>query len=140
MKNVTEDIEEDLKFSGSVLVAEDNKTNQMLISLLLDDYEIDYKIANDGLEAVKTFKEDKFDLVLMDENMPELNGIGAMQQIKEYEEQNSMILTPIIALTANVLESDKERFLNAGMDGFVGKPINTKELEAEFLKYLKKKV
>jgi len=139
MAHVAEDTQEELKFDGSILVAEDNKTNQMLISLLLDDYEIDYKIANNGLEAVEMFKEEKFDMVLMDENMPELNGIAAMQQIKEYETQNSMILTPVVALTASVLDSDKERFLNAGMDGFVGKPINTEELESELSKYLKRK-
>ena len=131
-----EDIE--VQFQGNILVAEDNKTNQMLISFLLDDYGLEHTMANNGVEAVELFKEGKYDLVLMDENMPELNGIGAMQQIKEYEQKNSLILTPIIALTASVLKTDKEKFSEAGMDGFVGKPIDNKELEAELSKYLKK--
>ncbi len=131
-------VEDEILYKGKILVAEDNKTNQMLISLLLDDYAIDYLIANNGLEAVELFKKHKFDMVLMDENMPELNGIGAMQKIREYEEENALLHTPVIALTASVLESDKKMFLNAGMDGFVGKPINNKELEAEFDKYLQK--
>lgn len=127
------------RFEGHILVAEDNKTNQLLISLILDEFGLSYDIADNGLEAVDLFKSNSYDLVLMDENMPELNGIGAMQRIKAYEEKNSLILTPIIALTASVLESDKVRFTEAGMDGFVGKPINNRELEAELAKHLTKK-
>ena len=56
------------------------------------------------------FKQKKFDLILMDENMPELNGLGAMKQIKEYEENNNLIKTPIVALTANTLTSDITKF------------------------------
>ncbi len=130
--------DEDVTYTGKVLVAEDNKTNQMLIGLLLSEYEIEYKIANNGLDAVKIFKEDTFDLVLMDENMPELNGLGAMKKIKEYEKENSLKKTPIVALTAAVLQNDVQRFLAEGMDGFVAKPIDNKQLELELDKYLKR--
>ena len=133
-----QEIEEELHFSGSILIAEDNKTNQMLISLILDDYGVEYTVVNNGLEAVEMFKENSYDLVLMDENMPELNGIGAMKLIKEYEKNAKMAFTPIIALTASVLEADKEMFINVGMDGFIGKPIDTQEIEREFKKYLKR--
>ncbi|MCK4875734.1 MAG: response regulator, partial [Sulfurimonas sp.] len=131
--------EDEIQFDGSVLIVEDNKTNQMFISILLDDHGLDYDIANDGVEAVSMFKEGNYDIVLMDENMPNLNGIGAMQQIKAYEKENALLATPIIAVTASALDSDKERFLDAGMDGFVAKPINPSELEIEFKKYLKVK-
>jgi len=137
-KECQEQESEEVQYSGNILVAEDNKTNQMLISLILDDYGLEYEIANNGVEAVKMFKENSYDLVLMDENMPELNGIGAMQQIKEYEKNRALIFTPIVALTASVLDTDKEMFLQAGMDGFVGKPIDTDELEVVFNKYLQK--
>ena len=137
-KKEPEITDDEPQYSGLILVAEDNKTNQMLISLILDDYGIEHVIANNGLEAVDMFLEGKFDMVLMDENMPELNGIGAMQRIKEYESKKALITTPIIALTASVLETDKEMFIKAGMDGFVGKPINVKELEKELNKYLKR--
>jgi len=123
-------------FNGYILVAEDNKTNQMLISLLLEDFDLKFKIANNGLEAVSMFKEEKFDLVLMDENMPELNGIEAMKLIREYQKEKDILITPIIALTASVLETDKEKFTNAGMDGFVGKPIDTAQLESELARFL----
>jgi len=138
IKDTQEDLDEEPQFNGSVLIAEDNKTNQMLISLLMDDYGVKYNIANDGLEAVAMFKESKYDMILMDENMPKLNGIGAMQQIKTYESDNRLVSTPIIALTASVLETDKEMFIREGMDGFVGKPIDNKELEKELSKYLKR--
>ena len=128
----------DIKFKGSVLVAEDNKTNQMLISLILDGFGLKYDIANDGLIAVDMFKEKTYDLVLMDENMPNLNGIGAMEQINSYQKENELELTPIIALTASVLETDKEKFINAGMDGFVGKPIDNNELASELARFLEK--
>jgi len=133
-----ENDEEEPQYSGSILIAEDNKTNQMLISLLMEDYGIEYKIANDGLEVIEMFKEAKYDLVLMDENMPELNGIAAMKRIREYERDNSLLLTPIVALTASVLEADIENFIKEGMDGFIGKPIDTKKLEIELNKYLKR--
>jgi len=134
----TEDLGEEILFSGNVLVAEDNKTNQMLIKLILMDYELDFKIANDGVEAVEMFKEGSYDLVLMDENMPNLNGLGAMEKIKEYEKENNLEKTPIIALTANALKSDIEKFLSAGMDGFVAKPIDTAILESELSRFLKR--
>ncbi len=132
----TKELDETVEFQGSVLVAEDNKTNQMLIGIILDDYGIDYTIADDGLEAVKIFKKEKFDMVLLDENMPNLNGLEAMKQMKEFEQDKDLVLTPMIALTANALDRDRERFLNAGMNGFVAKPIDIKILENEFYKYL----
>ena len=128
----------EIKYGGSVLVAEDNKTNQLLISLILDDYDIDHHIVDNGKEAVEIFKKKKFDLILMDENMPELNGIGAMQQIKEYEMKNNLKKTPIIAVTANALATDVKKFIDAGMDGFVAKPINNELLEIELDKHLKR--
>ncbi len=132
------DEDEELEFKGHVLIAEDNKTNQMLIKLLMMDYGITFKIANDGVEAVELFQKEHFDLVLMDENMPNMNGIEAVQQIRAYEEENKLLLTPIVALTANALQSDRERFLEAGMDGFVAKPIDNTLLEQELGKYLTK--
>ena len=130
--------EEDIEFEGNILVAEDNKTNQMLIKLILMDYGIDFTMANDGVEAVELYKNAQFDMVLMDENMPNMNGIAAMNTIKEYEKENNLKITPIIALTASALDTDKEHFLSEGMDGFIAKPIENKMLEIEFDKYLKR--
>jgi len=128
--------DEEIQFQGNILIAEDNVTNQMLIKLLLMDYGLSFKIANDGIEAVEMFKKGKFNMVLMDENMPNQNGIEAMLEIKAYEKEKKLPSTPVIALTANALESDKQRFKEVGMDGFVAKPIETKSLEIELSKYL----
>lgn len=126
---VQEVISSSQTYQGHILVAEDNKTNQLLIKLLLDDYGIQYTIANDGIEAVDAFKNATFDLILMDENMPNMTGVQAVEKIREYEVEDQKVSTPIVALTANVMKEDRERFRNAGMDDFLAKPIDTKELE-----------
>lgn len=126
----------EIKFNANILIAEDNKTNQLLMSIILDSYGVSYDIANNGLEAVELFKEKKFDLILMDKNMPELSGIGALIQIREHEAKNALEKTPIIAVTANALTADVEKFLSAGMDGFISKPIDNKLLGVELSKFL----
>ncbi|MEA3499034.1 MAG: response regulator, partial [Campylobacterota bacterium] len=121
-----------------ILLVEDNKANQMFMKVVLKKMSLKFEIANDGVEAVEMFKSDNsYDLVLMDENMPNLDGIGATQQILEYEEQNSLTHTPIIALTANALKGDRERFLDAGMDEYLTKPLDKIKLNEVFRNYLK---
>ena len=110
--------------NGHLLIAEDNKTNQMLISILVEDMGLSYTMVGDGVEAVERFSKEHFDLVLMDEDMPKLNGVAAMQKIKERYGNK----TPFIALTANAMKGDVEQFIEAGMDGFVAKPIDNEEL------------
>jgi len=115
---------ENIKFMGKkLLVVEDNKSNQLFMSILLDELEIDCDIANDGVEATKIFKLNKYDAILMDENMPNMSGIEATQYIINYEQENNLLHTPIIALTANAIQGDRERFLNAGMDEYMTKPL-----------------
>ena len=119
---------------GNILVAEDNTTNQILIKLLLEEFGLTCDIANDGLEALEMYDPAVHRLVLMDENMPNMNGIIAMHRIRE---KHGNSCGPIIALTANVMEGDKERFLQEGMDAYLGKPIDEDalyELLKEFLK------
>jgi len=118
-----------------ILVAEDNKTNQMLISIILDDLGIESVIADDGLAAENIFKSASFDLVLMDINMPNKNGQEAMQDIKKYGKIKEK-KTPIIALTANAVSGDKEKYLNAGFDDYLAKPINIEELTTLLKQYL----
>jgi len=120
----TEDENSEIQLCAHVLIAEDNKTNQLLISMLLDDLGITYDIANDGVEAVDMFYEEKHEIVLMDENMPNMNGVEAMKKIKANASKN----IPIIAVTANVMKGDESRLLESGMDAFIPKPIDTQEL------------
>ncbi len=111
-----------------ILVVEDNKANQMFMSLVLKKFSITFEIANDGLEAIDCFKNKKYSLILMDENMPHLNGIEATKRILKIENEKNLIHTPIVALTANALKGDRERFMEAGMDEYLTKPVNKDKL------------
>jgi PAS domain S-box-containing protein len=112
---------------AKILIAEDNLINQKLIKAMLSKYEVKITIANNGIEAVEEFKNDSYDLVFMDIHMPELDGMGATTQILDYEKEANLKHIPIVALTANALAGDKERFLAHGMDDYLSKPID-KEL------------
>ncbi|WP_321276846.1 ATP-binding protein [Thiomicrorhabdus indica] len=123
------------KFDGSLLLVEDNKTNQLLMSAIFKKLQIEFDIANDGIEAIEAIQQKTYDLVLMDENMPNLNGIEATKQIRE-SEKSSGVHIPIVALTANSMSGDRERFINAGMDDYLSKPINMGELTKILNQYL----
>jgi len=117
-------IDLDKPLDGKVLLVEDNKTNQMLMNIILGDIELDVDLAENGLEAVEMFKKNSYDIILMDENMPKMSGIEATKIILDMEEEQNLEHTPIVALTANALATDRARFLSAGMDEFVSKPID----------------
>ena len=118
-----------------VLVAEDNKTNQMLIEILLQEMYLDVTLANDGLEAQRLFESNSYDIVLMDINMPNKNGIEALHTIREYE-KDSKIKTPVVALTANAVGGDKEKYINEGFDDYLAKPLDNEELVIVLKKYI----
>jgi len=124
-KNVETLTQETDILNGHILVVEDNKTNQMLIKMLLEDFGVTCDMANDGLEAIDIYDPQIHKMVLMDENMPNMNGIEAMKIIKEKYKDEA---TPIIALTANSMAGDEERFLTEGMDGYLSKPIDDAKL------------
>ncbi len=111
----------------NILLAEDNLINQKLAKKLLEKQGYEVKIANNGLEAVDLFQQQPFDLILMDFQMPEMNGLEAASKIRELEQQKGGRI-PIIAMTANAMKEDKERAIAAGMDAYVPKPINVQEL------------
>ena len=123
--------------SSKILVAEDNQTNQKLIRLFLNKLNLDCKIVSDGAEALEIFKTKKFDLVLMDCQMPIMDGYEASVSIRNYEKENNLKPTTIIALTANAFASDKEHCLSVGMDDVIIKPIKMSDLIEKLNKYLK---
>ena len=137
-EKITKEIQKDIKVKGKILIAEDNQVNQELLKALLDIRgNIEYEIVENGKEAIKLFKKDNFDLVFMDIFMPIMNGDEAVKKILEYEKENNLTHTPIIALTANALSGDKEKFLEEGFDGYISKPIKNEELDGVLAKYLK---
>ena len=125
------------RYKGHILVAEDNEANQELIKIILAKYGLSFDIASNGLQALELYKLNKYDLILMDEQMPVMNGNEAVERIIKYEEEKGISHTPISALTANVIKGARERGLLSGFDAFLGKPLVLKELERVFSKYLK---
>ncbi|EDZ61715.1 nitrate/nitrite sensing signal transduction histidine kinase [Sulfurimonas gotlandica GD1] len=116
------------KFKANVLVAEDNIINQKLIKRTLEDLGLTVSIANNGLEAFQKRKDGNFDLIFMDIQMPYLDGVESTAEILEFEEDFNQPHVPIIALTANALKGDRERFLEAGLDEYTTKPLVRSEI------------
>ena len=109
-----------------VLVVEDNKINQMLATRLLERVGHRVQVAGNGLEGISAVRSRPFDLVLMDMQMPEMDGLEATQKIRDLPDP--LCRLPIIAMTANALQGDRERCLAAGMNDYVSKPIDVSEL------------
>ncbi|MBN2815522.1 MAG: response regulator [Campylobacterales bacterium] len=119
------------QYNLKILVAEDHDINQMLISELLKKHKVDFDIANNGREALEMALSTRYDLILMDINMPVMNGLEATEQLRQSFAEG----LPIVALTANAGAEDKERFLKAGMDDYLTKPINPELLNSVLKKY-----
>ncbi|MDO9208047.1 MAG: response regulator [Sulfuricurvum sp.] len=115
--------EKNSRFAANVLVAEDNVINQKLIKRTLEDLGLTITVANNGLEAFEKRKNGEFDLIFMDIQMPVLDGMEATQEILDFEEDYGQNHVPIIALTANALKGDRERFMAVGMDEYTTKPL-----------------
>lgn len=122
--------------SLSILLAEDNKINQRVALVNLNHLGHQVDIANNGKEAVEKFRQNTYDLVFMDIQMPEMDGMEATKKIREIElnEKGSKKI-PIIAMTANTMEGDREKYLQIGMDDYVSKPFKQNELVKIFDKY-----
>ncbi len=119
-----------------VLLVEDTPINQTLQSILLNRLGYEVVLASNGVEGVAAFEMSHFDLILMDIQMPELTGIEATQQIRELEQVRNLRRTPIIAVTANALKGDRERYYESGMDGYVSKPLSMDSLKTEIERVL----
>jgi CheY-like chemotaxis protein len=132
--------EKNSRFEASVLVAEDNIINQKLIRRTLEDLGLEVTLANNGLEAFEKRKNNQFDLIFMDIQMPVLDGIEATQEILDYEEDYDQHHIPIVALTANALKGDRERFLAAGMDEYTTKPLVRAEIVSLLNNFLSHKI
>lgn len=110
-------------FDLKVLVIEDNQVNQKVIVRTLKRLGIDSDIADNGEIGLQRFTQNRYDMVFMDIQMPVMNGVVATKHMLEYEKQEHLAHTPIVAVTTNALEGDRAMYLNAGMDEYIAKPI-----------------
>ena len=115
-------------FSGHALVVEDNLINQKLVVNILKGIGLNVTVANNGLEGFEKWRDGDYDLVFMDIQMPIMDGVEATHKILEYEKNEKRKHIPIVALTANALQGDRERFLAEGLDEYISKPIKITEL------------
>lgn len=121
----------DVNVSGKVLLAEDNTDNQRLVSMYLNKLGAEVVIANNGKEAVELTEKNDFDLILMDMQMPVMNGVEATKRLREMG-----YIKPIVALTANAMKEDVETCYSAGCDDFLQKPILQDKFKECIFKYL----
>jgi len=123
------------KIRRDILIAEDNIINQKLLKKICENFGLNVKTAENGKEAVEYFKKEPFDLIFMDIAMPLLDGVGATKEILQYEKEHNLSHTPIIAVTANALKGDRERFINSGLDDYIAKPAKEKDIKEILSKY-----
>lgn len=116
--------------SGHILLVEDNRINQMVASRMLDKIGLTHDTANDGREALELTRSRRYDLVLMDVQMPEMDGLEATRLLRARESESGLPRVPIIAMTANALSEDRDHCLQAGMDDHLAKPVEMGKLAA----------
>ena len=121
----------------SILVADDMEQNRDLMRILLEREGHRVTCVSDGSEAVRSAKYNEFDLILMDVQMPNMDGHTASKHIREYRESQGLAPIPVIAMTASVMESDRKAAMSAGMDGFCTKPVEFHKLCEEIVRVLK---
>ena len=114
-----------------ILAAEDNATNRTILAALLGFTDSDLTLVEDGRAAVDAFREGRFDIVLMDIQMPGMNGVAATRAIRSFEADERRRRTPILAVSANVMSHQVAEYAAAGMDGVIAKPLKADALFAE---------
>jgi two-component system cell cycle response regulator DivK len=117
-----------------VLYIEDDMNNRMLVRRILMVEDIEVEEADNAMKGIEMALANPPDLILMDMSMPEMDGLTATAKIRDMPQ---IAHIPIIALTANVMEGDRERTLNAGCDGFIGKPIDVDSFANQVVSYLR---
>jgi osomolarity two-component system sensor histidine kinase NIK1 len=113
----------DHKKSFNILLAEDNEVNQKVAIKILEKYNHVVTVVGNGLEALNTIKNKRFDVILMDVQMPIMGGFQATKEIRQYEKEQALLRTPIIALTAHAMLGDREKCIQAQMDEYLSKPL-----------------
>ncbi len=141
LKNLhTEEKKDRHHFQAHILVAEDNEDNLELISILLKRFGLTFQLVHNGPQAIEAFNKHQFDMVILDDEMPQMHGFEAAAAMRNYERESHKEKTPIIILSANATPQVKDRALANGCDYFLTKPIQIDKLQELFGRYLKQKV
>jgi signal transduction histidine kinase/ActR/RegA family two-component response regulator len=122
-----------------ILLAEDNRVNQMFAVEMLETMGCQVIVANNGLQAVEQITRNSYDLVMMDCQMPEMDGFEATARIRQMEKDQHRLPVPIIALTANAMKGDKERCMESGMSDYIAKPVRKQDLQEILMKWAGKR-
>ena len=136
VSNPVDDIDLTWSKSPKILLVEDNKTNQKLVQILLSKLSLHSELAEDGNEAFQLYTENTYDLILMDCQMPNLNGFDCTEKIRKFEKDSGRETVPIVALTANTMTGDREKCFKAGMNDFISKPIEKNQLKRSIAQWL----
>jgi len=126
--------------NAKVLLADDNGVNQMITAAMLESYGIEVTIVGNGREALDQYSKYEYDLILMDCQMPEMDGFEATSKIRELEIVTGKKRIPIIAFTANAMSGDYQQCLSAGMDGYLSKPVKLAKLDLVLLEWISEKI
>jgi len=126
-------LDQKAKLKGHVLLVEDNPINQMIAQKMLEKIGLELALASDGRQALDMLEQNEFDAVLMDCQMPVMDGFEATRRIREHDVLNNL---PIIAMTANVMEGDREKCIEAGMNDYISKPIVVADLKKTIRRWL----
>lgn len=121
----------------NILITEDSEANMLVITTLLEQMGYDFDMAEDGLEALKRFQSGTYDVILMDVQMQGMDGYESTTLMRAHESERGLSRTPIVAMTAHVTEADKNKCMETGMDDFLPKPFDPKQLQKILSKYIK---
>lgn len=139
MQKLNERLKTAIDGKKHILMAEDYEGNIVVLSYILNGMDCTFDVAKTGLEAVQAWKAKHYDLVLMDVQMPEMDGLTATRIMRNVEEEQSLPRTPIIGLTAHALVADKQKCIDSGMDDYLSKPIVETDLKNAILRVLEEK-
>ncbi len=137
-KKISEKLRAAVTGEEKALIVEDYEGNVVVISYILEEIGMTYDVAVTGVEAIKLWSSGHYDLILMDVQMPEMDGFTATKEIRSIEGRDQLTRTPIIGMTAHALLGDKDKCIEAGMDAYLPKPIVEADLQKEILKFLHK--
>ncbi|RCX32726.1 signal transduction histidine kinase [Thioalbus denitrificans] len=132
------DTEPPARLSGHILLVEDNPVNQSVARTMLQRLGLSVDLANNGREGVRALESGRFDVVLMDCQMPEMDGFEATAAIRRREKKDGRARQPVIAMTANAMEGDRQRCIAAGMDDYLAKPVKQMELRRMLHQWLQR--